>query len=659
MYSKVLKLIFLIIPIYFIFGVSPSFAQINTDSLWNIWQDSENNDSVRLDALRIMGNEGFLMANPDSSFQLGQIKFDFAQIKNMELQMVRALLLMGVSNYNKGNYTEALDYYYRSLEISERIGNKHQITRALNNIGNIYVIQAQFDRAIRYLTRTLRMHEELGNQLGMASTLNNIGVIYLDQGDNEEALDAFSQCLEILETLEHTRGMASMLTNLAIVYENMGDIESALQKQFESLELEEKVGDRHSMALTLGNIGLLFRTMTEYDSAIVYFERGLEIAQDLGDQVETSASLTNLARVYADLGQHQRSIGFAERSIVLARESGAIREMRNAAESLFHSYKEVGRPGEALEMHELFIQMRDSILNQENQREVLQQHFSYEMEKQEALADAEQEKIRAVNREQIRRKNLQLNAFIGGLALMSLLAGVFLVQRRRIGKEKKRSDTLLLNILPEETAEELKTNGYAESRYFDEVSVLFTDFVGFTKFSENLAPGEVVEVIHDCFSIFDDIVTKYNIEKIKTIGDAYMAVGGLPTPNKTHASDMVYAALEMQEAMNDYFAKRKEQGLTAMGVRLGINSGPVVAGVVGKKKFQYDIWGDAVNTAARMESSSDPGRVNISESTFERVKDQFECTYRGKIHAKNKGEIGMYFVVRELIPEEKESLVTN
>lgn len=647
-----LKWIVILISLSFSLNSSPEM-----DSLWNVWSNIELSDSIRLDALHLKARDGLLHIDPDSAFYIGKMKYDFAFERGLELQQARALMVMGVARFNQGEYTEALEYYYQSLEISEALGNDHEATRALNNIGNIYVIQAQFDRAIRYLTRTLRMHEQLGNRLGMASTLNNIGVIYLDQGDNEQALDAFSQCLAILEELEHTRGMASMLTNLAIVYENMGDLESAMEKQFESLQLEESVGDRRSMALTLGNIGHLFRQMEAFDSAVVYFERGLEIAEEIGDQVETSAALTNLARVYADLGQFQRSIDFAERSILLAKERGAIRETRNAAESLFNSYKMVGRPAEALEMHELYIQMRDSILNQENQREVLQQHFTYEMEKREALAEAEQEKIRAVNREQIRRKNLQLNAFIGGLVLMSLLAGVFLVQRRRIGKEKQRSDNLLLNILPEETAEELKTNGYAESRFFDEVSVLFTDFVGFTKFSEKMSPGEVVEVIHDCFSIFDDIVTKYNVEKIKTIGDAYMAVAGLPTPSETHARDAVLAALEMQVAMDRYFEERRQSGLPGMGVRIGVNTGPVVAGIVGKKKFQYDIWGDTVNTAARMESSSENGKVNISESTYEKVHSMFICHYRGKIHAKNKGEIGMYFVEHK--PETVEASVTS
>ncbi len=628
-------------------------AQVDTDSLWNVWQNTEMTDSIRLNALHDMARDGLLSVDPDSAAQLAEMKFHFAEEKDMGLQKARALLLIGIANFNKGDYTEALVKYYEALEIIEELGNESEMTRALNNIGNVYVVQAQYDQAIDYFTRTLRIQERLGDQIGMAGTLNNIGVIYFDQGDDPQAMEFFSRCLDILEDLEHKRGMASMLTNLALVYENMGKLDEALDKQFESLRLEEEVGDKHAMALTLNNIGLIYKLKGDYENALVHIDRGRGYAEEIGDQKEISTSLTNLSRVYSETQQHGLAIESGREGLRLAEGTGVIRDIRNAAESLYYVYREAGRSTEALEMYELYIAMRDSILNRENQREVMRQHFTYEMEKREALAEAEQEKIRAVNREQIRRKNLQLNAFIGGLVLMSLLAGVFLVQRRRIGKEKERSDGLLLNILPKETADELKAHGHAESRYFDEVSVLFTDFVGFTKFSEKMEPGEVVEVIHECFSIFDDIVARHGVEKIKTIGDAYMAAGGLPSPNETHAVDVVRAAIEMQEAMIQYFEGRKDKGLPAMGVRVGINTGPVVAGIVGKNKFQYDIWGDTVNTAARMESSGKADMVNVSESTYQKINGEFDCVYRGKIHAKNKGEIGMYFVssVKKRTPE--------
>jgi class 3 adenylate cyclase len=220
------------------------------------------------------------------------------------------------------------------------------------------------------------------------------------------------------------------------------------------------------------------------------------------------------------------------------------------------------------------------------------------------------------------------------------------IRTAELRAEKKKSDDLLLNILPEEVAEELKAKGNADAQLIDEVTVLFTDFKGFTQLSEKLSPKELVAEINECFSAFDLIMDKYGIEKIKTIGDAYMAAGGLPTPNQTHAIDVVKAALDIQEFMKKHKEVREARGDLFFEIRIGIHTGPVVAGIVGVKKFQYDIWGDTVNTASRMESSGEIGKVNISGTTYELVKDQTECFYRGKISAKGKGDIDMYFVER-------------
>jgi class 3 adenylate cyclase/FixJ family two-component response regulator len=214
---------------------------------------------------------------------------------------------------------------------------------------------------------------------------------------------------------------------------------------------------------------------------------------------------------------------------------------------------------------------------------------------------------------------------------------------RELQEEKNKSDKLLLNILPADTANELKLNGFAKPKHFDKVTVLFTDFKNFTSISEKLTADELVEEINFCYSNFDRIITKYGIEKIKTIGDSYMCVGGLDGDDNA-VVNTVKAAIEIRDFMEVEKSRRMNKGEFYFDIRIGLHTGPVIAGIVGIKKFAYDIWGNTVNIASRMESAGESGKINVSGETYELIKNSFECEYRGKVMAKNKGDIDMYFV---------------
>jgi adenylate cyclase len=226
---------------------------------------------------------------------------------------------------------------------------------------------------------------------------------------------------------------------------------------------------------------------------------------------------------------------------------------------------------------------------------------------------------------------------------------------------RKRAEDLLLNILPKPVADELIANGFSSPVKCADITVMFTDFVGFTRVAERMNPQDLIEDLDVYFNYFDSVADKYGLEKLKTIGDSYMAAGGIPEPNKTHAVDCVLAALEIQRYMQESQQKRKAGGKPTWALRIGINSGAAVAGVIGKKKFAYDIWGDTVNVASRIEASGQSGKVNISAATYERVKDFFVCEPRGKIQAKNKGEVDMYFVLslKPEFSEKKDGLAPN
>jgi class 3 adenylate cyclase len=283
-----------------------------------------------------------------------------------------------------------------------------------------------------------------------------------------------------------------------------------------------------------------------------------------------------------------------------------------------------------------YIKLQNEIIKDENSNRSL----SFETEQQILSLNAEKQ----MQQKEISRQKFIRNLIIGGLALMIIFSVIFLVQRIRISKEKKRSEGLLLNILPAKVAEELKVTGHCQAKTFSLVTVMFMDFKDFTSVSEKVSAELLVDEINFCFSAFDSIIQKYKVEKIKTVGDSYICVGGLPVLNYTHASDIVNAGLEIRDFMLMHKKEKEGRDEIPFELRIGIHTGPVVAGIVGVKKFQYDIWGDTVNLAARMESSGEAGKVNISGTTYALVKDKFACIHRGKIQAKNKGEIDMYFV---------------
>lgn len=213
-----------------------------------------------------------------------------------------------------------------------------------------------------------------------------------------------------------------------------------------------------------------------------------------------------------------------------------------------------------------------------------------------------------------------------------------------LDKQKDEIEGLLLNILPAEVAKELQATGEAEPRYFNEVSVLFSDFKGFTAHAEKMSPQELVKELNNCFVAFDEIVGKYDLEKIKTIGDAYMCAGGIRVEKEGHVANIVKAGIEMQEWIQQNNEQRQKRGLPGWDLRIGIYVGPLMAGVVGKKKYAYDIWGSTVNIASRLESNGEPGRINISSAIYNQIKSDYSCTHRGKIYAKNVGDIDMYFI---------------
>jgi adenylate cyclase len=644
-------------------------------------------DSVRMKTYMELAGEHYLDA-PELAIKDCEASLAVAEKIKSDEGIGEALGWLAFLNEQEGNIPFAIDYYTRSLSLAKKTGSKKSEATIYGNLGIIYNNLGKPDSALNYYQHSLKICEELKDSSGIATAYNNIGLVDQFQGRIPEALENLSNALHYYELLNDDDGITTAHLNIAAVYQEQRQYDNAKAFYQKSLAIAQKRNDKYAIGATLNHMGGLYEEMGMLDSALYYFTKALEVRTSINDKQGIAYTQKNLGNIYTRLKKYDEAKtafvkslsafeeladkkgisvvtnlygaslmnegdlisgeSYLDRSLRVARELNFPADIRNAAGNLQQLYRKKSRWKDALLMNDLFVQMRDTIANNDNIKAALKTQAKYEFEKREALLKSEQEKKNALAAAELKKQKFIRNAVIGGLAVVAFFLVVVFLQRNKISKEKKRSDELLLNILPEETAEELKQTGSAKAKSFDLVTVLFSDFKNFTQAAEKLSAEELVAEINYCYSAFDEIISKNGIEKIKTIGDAYMCAGGLPATNTTHPVDVVRAALEMQQFISSNKIQREQSGKPFFELRIGIHTGPVVAGIVGIKKFAYDIWGDTVNTASRMESSGESGKVNISEATYSLVKEKFHCTARGKIQAKNKGEVEMFFVSHSL-----------
>ena len=637
-----------------------TLPKAEADSLLAVWNDPTQADTARFKAMDTYAWDGYMFSQPDSAFYYANLNFDFAQSKGLKKQMAGALSMQGISFLFRSDYAKALKYFKQSLKITEEIpqpdgttGDKKGIAGNLIGIGNIYLEQDDYPKALSYYQRSLKIKQEIGDEKGVAASLNNIGLIYSIQGETNQALDYYRRSLDIKEKIGYQTDIATSYNNIGDIYYKQGETIQAQEYYQRALEVSKEIGDKKGIAASLQGLGLIYNRKGETNTAKKYLLDALEIQEEIGDKKSMVTSINVFGDFYNKQKDYKNAIEWCNKGLTLSEEIGAIALQKAACLCLYDAYKGLGNGNKALEYHEEMLVLTDSLQKKETSKLLQQMEFAKQV-LEDSLETAEKERlIEVAHQEEVRQKDRTRNIAIGGGILVLILAGGIYSRLRYtkkakavIEKEKDRSENLLLNILPADIAAELKEKGRAEARDFDMVSILFTDFKGFTAASEKLSAQDLVAEINACFEAFDGIMGKFKIEKIKTIGDAYMAAGGLPVPTDDSVKNTVLAALEMQTFISKRKVELDAAGKPCFEMRVGIHTGPVVAGIVGVKKFAYDIWGDTVNTASRMESSGAVGQVNISQSTFEVLKDDsdFKFESRGKIEAKGKGEIEMYFV---------------
>jgi adenylate cyclase len=612
-------------------------------------------DSTKVNTLNALA-EDFINKKPDTAIYFANEAHELATRMKYQMGIANACLNIGIALKNLGNYKKALKssndallIYDQLLPLStgtEKTGSKYRILKqkalTLKNIGVIYGSQGNYPEGSKYSISSLKISEEIGDKYGMGRTSGNIGYAYFLQGNYPEALKYTLASLKIKEEIGDKIGIVLCHNNIGLIYEGQHDYAEALKNHIVSLKISQEIGYKEGIATSYNNIGIIYKDQGNYPEALKNYLASVKISEEIGHKEDVAASYNNIGMVYMKQKKYKDASQYLNNGLSLAKEIGSLECIKTSYSGLAELDSAQGNFIKSLEHYKKYTATRDSILrfDYENASKMMQ----YEFDKKEALAKADQENKDALVLKELQRQKLVRNGFIGGFAVMLLFAAIFFSQRNKIKKGKNRSDELLLNILPVEVAEELKQTGRCQAKTFSMVTVMFTDFKDFTNVSENVSAELLVDEINFCFSAFDHIIQKYKIEKIKTVGDAYICVSGLPLLNYTHAFDMVSAAIEIRDFMLNRIKEKEAKGELPFELRIGIHTGPVVAGIVGVKKFQYDIWGDTVNLAARMENSGEAGQVNISGTTHALVKDRYNCVHRGKIVAKHKGEIDMYFV---------------
>ena len=670
-----------------------SQAQVNLDSLWGVWNDETKPDTSRAAAMSEIAWNGYLFSQPDSAFYFAQKSFDLAEKINSKKEMASALKIQGISFYIRGDVEMALSYYEKSLATYKEIRDSTSITKVLNNIGLVYIDLSDYAKAHDYYSQSLKISEEISNYNGIASSLNNLGNIYAKQSNYLKALNNYERVLKIFESIHEKKKVAGILNNIGLIYMELKDYPIAMnyfqrylevskeisdkrriggaynnigliqmnQKNYSealdffdsSYRVREEIHDKKGMSKTLNNIGTVYNQQMMYSQALDFYEQSLKIREEIKDKEGLAKTFNNIGVIFNKQGSYAKAISWCMKGLRISEEINILEERKNACGCLYDAYKALGNNKMALEYHELKMILDDSLQAEETVKRLQQMEFAKQMLADSLRQEEENLRIQIANEREVSKKNRTRNIVLI-IALFLLMGAIAIHQRmirnrrakKTIEKEKDRSEKLLLNILPSEIAKELKEKGKADPRKFEMVSILFSDFEDFTQLSEKLDAKELVEEINACFKPFDAICAKYGIEKIKTINDTYMASGGLPVPDNDSVKNTVLAGLEMQEFIINRKKTRESEGKVYFEMRVGIHTGSVIAGIVGDTKFQYDIWGDAVNTASRVESSGEAGKVTISVSTYEVLKDNpiFKFQSRGKVKVKGKANMEMWFV---------------
>ncbi len=564
------------------------------------------------------------------------------QTQNKELQ-TKTLVNIGNVYRSLSDYVRALEYYSRALSLNEELGNKRGVASILGNIGNVYYYLSDYPRALDYYGKALVLAEELGNKAAMATHFGNIGTVQQNLSDYTRALEYMSKALSLNEELGNKQGVAIHLGNIGNVHLNLLDYPRALEYIGKALALDEELGNKTGVAIDLGNIANVYYYLSDYSRALEYMSKALSLNEELDNKRGVASILGNIGNVHQKLSEYARALEQMGKALALDEELDNKAGMATWLGNIGATYAKQDFDGyDPAKAEEYLLRAIDLSTGIGYKAVLIEFHKTlsdlYEQEQRLGDAFTHYKKHIAikeeVNVEEVKKQE----------AIREQRKAIELAKAAADAKHQA-TEQLLHNVLPPTIAARMLDGTQLIAEKIPSVSVLFADIVNFTKLSQSITPEELVEGLDRIFSEFDALVEKYGLEKIKTIGDAYMVVAGAPEVRADHAETMANFALEMVEKMKEF---RSISTGEEVQIRIGIHSGEVVAGVIGKKKFAYDLWGDAVNTASRMESHGEAGKIHCSADFMRAVETvqapSLRFIPRGEMEIKGKGKMKTYFL---------------
>ena len=638
-----------IIPVVLsLFSFHLTIAQTSiTDSLKVVIVNSKD-DTIKVQNLILISQNLVGTDNQNAIYYASRAR-DLAETLDYKPGLAKALKFIGIGYYYQAEIVQTNNYWEQSLAVFEEIDDKSGVANILSNLGAVNSDEGDETKGLEYSLRALAIAEEIKDTIRISTVLLNIGFAYSKKDEtHDKALIYYNRALSLFEIENYLDGISTVTLNIGVIFFDKREYDSA-QVYFER-SLEAGKGTEIEPT-SMNYLGRVYARRREYDRALLTQQQALSLARSYGSILDEAKSLMGMAETYQLQSQHHRALELYHEAIPLLQGDAEFKnEMREVYEGLSLSYAEVTDYRNAYKYQGLLTAIKDTLFYAANQKklDLLVSLFDNEKKKGEIDLLTKDKALQDLN---LQKEKIVKNAFVGGFIVILIIAFVIFRNYRNkvktnklLDKQNEEIEGLLLNILPAEVARELQHEGYATPKNYESATVLFTDFKGFTQISSGLLPHELIAELNSYFNEFDDIIGRHNLEKIKTIGDAYMCAGGIPSTNTTHPVDAVEAGLAIQKYIAMKNGKRKADGLVPWELRIGIHTGPIVAGVVGRKKYAYDIWGDAVNIASRMESNGEACKVNISEVTYDLVKDKFKCVARGEILVKGAGEKHMYFV---------------